>query len=46
MTPEWMTEGKCRVVAWDVFFPRDGTGASTAPGPMAPCRTESLPYVA
>jgi hypothetical protein len=26
MNTEWMNQGKCREVSWDVFFPRDEMG--------------------
>jgi hypothetical protein len=30
MKTEWMTQGKCRDLPWDVFFPGDGEGVSAA----------------
>jgi hypothetical protein len=30
MKTEWMTQGKCGDLPWDVFFPGDGEGVSAA----------------
>jgi WhiB family redox-sensing transcriptional regulator len=37
MKTEWMTQGKCRDLPWDVFFPRDGMGVSAAQKICATC---------
>jgi len=37
MNTEWMTRAKCRDVAWDAFFPRDGIGVPVAKKICATC---------
>ena len=37
MKTEWMTQGKCRDLPWDVFFPRDGMGVPAAQKICATC---------
>jgi WhiB family redox-sensing transcriptional regulator len=37
MNTEWMTQGNCSRVGWDVFFPRDGIGVPVAQKICAIC---------
>ena len=37
MNTEWMNQGKCREVSWDIFFPRHGKGVILAQEICAAC---------
>ena len=37
MNTDWMNQGKCKELARDVFFPRDGMGLSAAQKICAEC---------
>ena len=37
MNTDWMTQGKCKELAWEMFFPRDGMGLTAAQKICAEC---------
>jgi WhiB family redox-sensing transcriptional regulator len=46
MNTDWMDQGKCKGLAWEMFFPGDGTGLSAAQKICAECpvSTRCLEY--